>query len=268
MSLVCVPTTAGTGSEVSGGAIVTDPETDEKMGIASPNLRAAHALVDPELTWSLPADVTAHSGIDALAQAIAAVVAKACTPIGDAIGLEATRLAGPVARARCGRFGPRRTLGDGMREPSRRLGDEHLQCGGRAFPRAGAWRRVPLAARPDDRARARRGARARAPPRAERLERVPGALGIPDDGSGDGPRAVRGIEAILADLEFPVMRDVGVTEEQIEDLMQRAMPDVFITQSPVPWTAAEVRAVFESALALESRNVDHELAGDSRCRAS
>jgi alcohol dehydrogenase len=100
MSLVCVPTTAGTGSEVSGGAIVTDPETDEKMGIASPNLRAAHALVDPELTWSLPADVTAHSGIDALAQAIAAVVAKACTPIGDAIGLEATRLAGPVARAR------------------------------------------------------------------------------------------------------------------------------------------------------------------------
>ncbi len=49
--LVCVPTTAGTGSEVSGGAVITDEATHRKAGIASPHLRAQHALVDPALTW-------------------------------------------------------------------------------------------------------------------------------------------------------------------------------------------------------------------------
>src|SRR5437016_3081098 len=52
--LVCVPTTAGTGSEVSGGAVITDELTHVKAGIASPLLRAQHALVDPALTHGLP----------------------------------------------------------------------------------------------------------------------------------------------------------------------------------------------------------------------
>src|SRR6476620_844798 len=78
--LVCVPTTAGTGSEVSGGAVITDDATHTKAGIASPLLRAQHALVDPVLTWGLPPGITAMTGIDALAQAIAAVVVRAATP--------------------------------------------------------------------------------------------------------------------------------------------------------------------------------------------
>src|SRR5207237_8326226 len=78
--LVCVPTTAGTGSEVSGGAVITDEQTHVKAGIASPHLRAQHALVDPELTYGLPAGVTAHTGIDALAQATAAMVVVTRTP--------------------------------------------------------------------------------------------------------------------------------------------------------------------------------------------
>lgn len=88
-----MPTTAGTGSDVSGGAVITNPATHTKAGIANPLLRAQHALVDPELTYGLPPGPTAHSGIDALAQAMAAVVVKVRTPIGNAVGLEATRLA-------------------------------------------------------------------------------------------------------------------------------------------------------------------------------
>src|SRR4051794_38780772 len=57
--LVCVPTTAGTGSEVSGGAVITDAATHTKAGIASPHLRAQHALVDPVLTYGLPPRMTA-----------------------------------------------------------------------------------------------------------------------------------------------------------------------------------------------------------------
>src|SRR5947209_17790858 len=78
--LVTIPTTAGTGSEVSGGAVITDAATHVKAGIASPHLRAQYALVDPVLTYGLPAAPTAQSGIDALAQAIAAIVVRVRTP--------------------------------------------------------------------------------------------------------------------------------------------------------------------------------------------
>jgi alcohol dehydrogenase class IV len=68
--LICVPTTAGTGSEVSGAAVVTDADNQIKMGILSNWLRPRVALVDPMLTVSCPPKVTADSGIDALTHAI------------------------------------------------------------------------------------------------------------------------------------------------------------------------------------------------------
>lgn len=78
--LFAVPTTAGTGSEVSGGSVVSDPAAGCKAGIAHPNLRAQYAIVDPVLTWSMPPAMTANTGIDALAQAIAATIATVRTP--------------------------------------------------------------------------------------------------------------------------------------------------------------------------------------------
>ncbi|MFO0865547.1 MAG: iron-containing alcohol dehydrogenase [Gemmataceae bacterium] len=68
--LICIPTTAGTGSEVSGAAVVTDADNQIKMGILSNWLRPRVALVDPMLTVSCPPKVTADSGIDALTHAI------------------------------------------------------------------------------------------------------------------------------------------------------------------------------------------------------
>jgi len=80
--LVCVPTTSGTGSEVSHAAVLTDTENAIKVSTLSNYLRPALALVDPELTLSCPAKVTADSGIDALTHAI-----EACTAI-DIVHLE------------------------------------------------------------------------------------------------------------------------------------------------------------------------------------
>jgi len=75
MPLICVPTTAGTGSEVSAAAVVTDTENKIKVGILSNYLRPRVALVDPMLTVSCPPKVTADSGIDALTHAIEAFTA-------------------------------------------------------------------------------------------------------------------------------------------------------------------------------------------------
>lgn len=73
--LVCVPTTAGTGSEVSHAAVVTDTANHIKVSTLSNHLRPAVAIVDPELTYSCPPKVTADSGIDALTHAIEAITA-------------------------------------------------------------------------------------------------------------------------------------------------------------------------------------------------
>lgn len=74
--LICVPTTAGTGSEVSHAAVLTDTQNHIKVSTLSQHLRPALAVVDSELTWSCPPRVTADSGIDALTHAI-----EACTAV-------------------------------------------------------------------------------------------------------------------------------------------------------------------------------------------
>src|SRR5437667_8244302 len=73
--LICVPTTAGTGSEVSGASVLTDTDNQIKVGILSNHLRPRVAVVDPLLTVSCPPKVTADSGIDALTHAIEAYTA-------------------------------------------------------------------------------------------------------------------------------------------------------------------------------------------------
>jgi alcohol dehydrogenase len=81
--VVAVPTTAGTGSEVSPVAVVADPERAMKIGIASRALIPKWAIVDPALTVSCPASVTAHSGMDALVHAIESFCARVrtdCSP--------------------------------------------------------------------------------------------------------------------------------------------------------------------------------------------
>lgn len=75
--IVAVPTTAGTGSEVTPVAVVSDPARELKVGISSPYLVPAAAVIDPELTLGAPAGVTAYSGIDALVHVVESYTAHA-----------------------------------------------------------------------------------------------------------------------------------------------------------------------------------------------
>jgi choline dehydrogenase len=246
-----VPTTAGTGSEVSGGAVITDDATHTKAGIASPLLRAQHALVDPVLTWGLPPSITAMTGIDALAQAIAAVVVKVATPVGDGVALEATRLAGG-ALVRAVRDGSDRdarsdmacaSLLGGLAMNISDCGAEHSlgQAIGGMFGLPHGLTIALVLAETMDRDR-------RFVP--ERFERIADALGEPDDGSGDGSRAVRAVTRILGELEFDTLEAVGVREEHLDELTEKALADYFISVAPEPWSADEVRAAYAQGLAL------------------
>lgn len=79
--IIALPTTAGTGSEVTPVAVVTDPDRELKVGISSPFLVPTAAIVDPELTLGAPASVTAFSGIDALVHAIESYTARVLEPV-------------------------------------------------------------------------------------------------------------------------------------------------------------------------------------------
>jgi alcohol dehydrogenase class IV len=85
---VLVPTTAGTGSEATFVAILSDPSTGNKVGVVDPAILADVAIVDPSLTDSLPAHVTAAAGMDACVHAIEAFVATVATPLSRGLALE------------------------------------------------------------------------------------------------------------------------------------------------------------------------------------
>jgi alcohol dehydrogenase len=90
--LVCMPTTSGTGSEVSPNAILLDEEARLKKGVVSPHLVPDATFVDPALTYSVPPAVTAATGLDALTHCIEAFTNKFAHPLVDVYALEGVRL--------------------------------------------------------------------------------------------------------------------------------------------------------------------------------
>lgn len=100
--LIAIPTTAGTGSEVTQFTIITDTTRDVKMLIASPSVMPRVALVDPMMTLLMPQGITAGTGLDALTHAIEAYVSVKAQPITDALALHAIRLiSGNLRQAWC-----------------------------------------------------------------------------------------------------------------------------------------------------------------------
>ncbi len=88
----CLPTTSGTGSEVSPNAILLDEGDALKKGIVSPHLMPRASYVDPGLTWTVPPRVTAETGMDAITHCIEAYTNKFAHPVIDMIALEGIRL--------------------------------------------------------------------------------------------------------------------------------------------------------------------------------
>ena len=90
--LVTVPTTSGSGAEVTPNAVISDVTAKVKKSIRNGSFLAVAAVLDPALTLSCPPQLTAHSGMDALVQALEAYVSLNATPLSDAFAFEAFRL--------------------------------------------------------------------------------------------------------------------------------------------------------------------------------
>jgi alcohol dehydrogenase class IV len=92
--IIAIPTTAGTGSECTRFTVITDAERDEKMLIAGLGALPLAAIVDFELTYTVPARTTADTGIDSFTHALEAFVSKRANPFSDALALSAMELIG------------------------------------------------------------------------------------------------------------------------------------------------------------------------------
>jgi choline dehydrogenase len=253
LGLVTVPTTAGTGSEVSGGCVVVDRAAGCKRGVASPLMRAQHALVDPLLTLGLPPAATMQTGADALAQAIGGVIVRNGNPGSVALGLEAcvhvaAGLAPAVADGRDREARSRLALGSLMAGLAMNLSDcgaDHAlghALGGLLGMPHGLSVGLVLAETLDvDR-----------PACAAALEWVADALGEPAGGAGDGARAVCAVHRLLAAVAFPTLAAAGVDEEHVEALVPLALGDYCLTVSPHAWSGDDVRAAYAAALRVGS----------------
>ncbi|MFK7697542.1 iron-containing alcohol dehydrogenase [Paenibacillus sp. HJGM_3] len=87
--IICVPTTAGTGSEVTRSAVITEASTHRKLTLKHATLRPLMAILDPKLTFTVPRAVTAATGVDALVHAIEGYTCRATNPISQAFGARA-----------------------------------------------------------------------------------------------------------------------------------------------------------------------------------
>ncbi|WP_134703017.1 iron-containing alcohol dehydrogenase [Ammoniphilus sp. YIM 78166] len=94
LPIIAIPTTAGTGSEVTNSTVVTNKETSFKTAVISPYLFPTLAILDPALTLNLPQPITAATGMDALTHAIESYTSKASSPISQAFAIHAIKMIG------------------------------------------------------------------------------------------------------------------------------------------------------------------------------
>lgn len=257
---VAVPTTAGTGSEVTPAAVVSDPNAEQKMSILSEEIAPTVAVLDPTLLTSLPPQVTAGTGMDALTQAImpylspgANELLPGANPITDAYALQAVRLIGEnLPKATAGadleayanmQFAT--TMG-GIAFTNAGLGLVHAMShtvGGFFDTPHGLTNGVLL----PHVLRFTRIAR-----EAEFAE-LASALGRPTDGLSRREASlelVYAVEELLSDLDLPTgLGDLGVEEDALEDLAEATVTrEAFLAENS-PRTASEedVLDIFEQA---------------------
>lgn len=209
LPVIAIPTTAGSGTEVSAVTIISDNERHLKMAIGSPLAYPRLAVLDAELLLSLPARQAAASGIDALSHAIEAFLTTQATPLTDALALGAIELLAGNLRAVV-------NTRDLLARESCLLGASmaNMACGNArlGLNHALTWPISSLFGVPHGLANgimlpyALEYTVSEATPAAvDRFARLAVALGEPMDAPPDqlAPRAVRAVRRLLADLGFP-----------------------------------------------------------------
>jgi alcohol dehydrogenase class IV len=256
LAVIAIPTTAGTGSEVTANAVLASKEHAIKVSLRSPLMLPRVALIDPELTCSLPAEVTASTGMDALTQCIEPFVSNRANPVTDAVAREGMLRGGRSLRqayaqpddADARRDMALAALFGGMALANAKLGAVHgfaAPIGGMFDAPHGA---VCAALLPPVMEANLRALRERAPDSdalaryAEVARLLTGdAAATPEDGAAWARQ-------LLADLTIAPLSAYGVTEESVTAIVEKAAVASSMQGNPIALTADELSAILRSAL--------------------
>ena len=255
LPFIAVPTTAGTGSEVTRNAVLGSTEHGVKASLRSPMMLPRVAAVDPELTYGLPPAVTAYTGLDALTQLIEPYVSVRANPLTDAICIEGIKRVAAALR---------RAFHDGSDRDARRdmalaslfgglalanagLGVVH----GFAAPLGGGWKAphgaLCAALLPHGMAANVAALQARVPqhPALERYAVVARLLtGRNDATAEDGIHWVR---SLCIELNIPALRSWGITEADLPGIVEEAAHASSMQANTLPLTDEELLALVAAA---------------------
>jgi alcohol dehydrogenase class IV len=234
--IIAIPTTAGTGSEVTRFTVITDTESDEKMLIAGLPCCPTAAIVDYELTLTMPLRLTADTGIDSLTHAIEAYVSRRANPFTDGLATNAMGLIAKNIRAACA-------------EPGNRQAREAMMLGatkaGMAFSNAsvclvhgmsrpiGAFFHVPHGLSnamllPEITAFS-------APAALERYADCAQAMGVAKEGEGSQAAVARLLDELRRlneDLKVPSPCDYGIEKSRYDELLPVMAAQALASGSP------------------------------------
>lgn len=245
-AVIAIPTTAGTGSEVTTSSIITDKQQKRKLVINSHRILPKIAILDPELIYSLPASVAAATGMDALTHAVEACTSLSGSPYSDAFAEKAIDLIGKYLRRFAANRRNEEAAGNmliaasfaGMAFAHGRLGIAHAM----AHP-LGAWFGVPHGV-----------ANAILLPHVvnynlmavpEKFERIAQLL-------GEKPIAANAVSAVRklnADLGIPAtLSEVGAQSEAIEAMTADAMKAGSVRTNPRQASFSEIEALYRQAM--------------------
>ena len=253
---IAIPTTAGTGAEVTRNAVLMVAERRVKVSLRSVSMLPAVAIVDPELTYSLPPDVTASTGLDALTQCLEPFVSPKGNPIADAVAREGLRRAAGALR---------RAVRDGGDVAARRDMAVASLCGGLALANAklgavhgfaaplGGMHPVPhgvacarlLAPVAHVNVRALRARDGESAALARYDEVATLLTGRADARAEDG---VAWLRALVDELEVPRLSAYGIRHDDVAAIAARARRASSMQGNPIVLTDDELREALGAAL--------------------
>lgn len=252
----CIPTTAGTGSEATRNAVVGVPEKQVKVSLRGVGMLPRLALVDPELTYSLPPEPTAFTGLDALTQVIEPFVSIAANPLTDAICREGMRRGGPALRRAYQDGSDRKaraamsftSLAGGLALANAKLGAVHGFAGvlGGMIPMphgAICARLLPLVMEANIQALEARM------PGSPALERYAEAARLlTGDEMANAMDGVEWATRLVAELNIPRLGAYGLRADQLDEVVEKSQGASSMKGNPLVLTPEELHGILERAI--------------------
>ena len=253
---IAIPTTAGTGAEVTRNAVLASPEHRVKVSLRSPLMLPRLALVDPELTHSMPPAITASTGMDALTQCIEPYLSNHANPLTDALCREGIQRAArslrrayeqgddPTAREDMALA----SLCGGLALANAKLGAVH----GFAGPLGGMFdaphgaicaRLLPFVMEANLKALKQRAPHSPMLPRFDDVAQW--LTGSPAATAQDG---VNWLHDLSAALDIPPLSDYDVTAADFDALIEKAGRSSSMKGNPIPLTPDELQAILAQAV--------------------